>query len=114
MAARGAERTPYGNALALGTWAWANRGLIEGRVVLAGGDPSRMSLRHFIDCAYTILVEEYTRLGIDLVSALEKVSALGTTPPLAEGALPPPDRVDNDRSMQMLTSMMAGVKGAPV
>jgi hypothetical protein len=74
-----------------------------------------MTLRRFIDAGYTILVEEYQRLGIDLVSALEKVSDLGLTQrEVQERAVPPPDRVDNDQSMKMLTAMMAGVKGAPV
>ena len=36
-----------------------------------------MSLRRFLNVAYAILVEEYQRLGIDLISALEKVSELG-------------------------------------
>jgi hypothetical protein len=74
-----------------------------------------MSLRGFVDAGYAILVEEYTRLGIDLVSAIEKVSDLGLTQrEVQAGAAPPPDRVDNDQSMKMLTAMMAGVKGAPV
>jgi hypothetical protein len=74
-----------------------------------------MTLRRFIDAGYTILVEEYQRLGIDLVSALEKVSDLGLTQrEVQERAAPPPDRVDNDQSMKMLTGMLAGVKGAPV
>lgn len=32
-----------------------------------------LSLRQFLDCAYAILVEEYQRLGIDLLTAIEKL-----------------------------------------
>jgi hypothetical protein len=82
---------------------------------LNGGNPDRLTMRGFIDVAYTMLVEEYQRLGIDLVSAIEKVSDLGMSQrEIQERKTPPPDRVDNDQSMKMLTAMMAGVKGAPV
>jgi hypothetical protein len=69
-----------------------------------------MTLRRFIDVAFAILVEEYQRLGVDLLSAIEKVTALG-----GEGE-PEPEKVavDNTRSMDALMTMMAGVKGAPV
>lgn len=77
-----------------------------------------MNLRRFIDVAYAILVEEYQRLGSDLLSALEKVSALGRDPDaaVAERAEAPPEVVaaKNAQSMDALMGMMAGVKGAPV
>ena len=57
-------------ALALGSWAWENRSLIQGRIDANGGDSESMSLRRFLNVAYAILVEEYQRLGIDLISAL--------------------------------------------
>lgn len=69
-----------------------------------------MTLRRFIDVAFAVLVEEYQRLGIDLVTALEKVSALGTTAETEPAAA----SVDNARSIDQLMSMMGGVKGAPV
>ncbi len=71
-----------------------------------------MTLRRFIDVAYAILVEEYQRLGIDLVSALEKVGRLGSPDPQEAAAVPAP--VDNAKSINELMSMMGGVKGAPV
>ncbi len=79
---------------------------------MAGGDPDRLTLRRFIDVAFAILVEEYQRLGIDLLSALEKVGALGTS---AEDAKPDvPSPVENKQAMDQLMTMMGGVKGAPV
>ncbi len=79
-------------------------------MTLAGGNPDTMTLRRFIDTAFAILVEEYTRLGVDLISAIEKVAALGS-----DGE-PEPDKVavENARSMETLMAMMGGVKGAPV
>ncbi len=70
-----------------------------------------MTLRRFIDVAFAILVQEYTRLGTDLLSAIEKVGALGSSEP-AEPEVPTP--VDNARAMEGLMGMLGGVKGAPV
>lgn len=68
-----------------------------------------MTLRRFIDVAFAILVEEYQRLGVDLLTAIDKVGALGGGP-----AEPEPPAVDNQQSMQQLMGMLAGVKGAPI
>lgn len=72
-----------------------------------------MNLRRFIDVGFAIIVAEYQRLGTDLLSAIDKVSALGL--PDSE-AVPEPDDVaeGNARSMEALMGMMGGVKGAPV
>jgi hypothetical protein len=69
-----------------------------------------MTLRRFIDVGFAVLVEEYQRLGVDLLSAIEKVGALGGEPE------PTPEKtaVDNTRSMEQLMGMLGGVKGAPV
>ena len=69
-----------------------------------------MTLRRFVDVAFAILVAEYQRLGVDLLSAIEKVSALGGD------AEPERDEVavQNQRSMEQLMGMLGGVKGAPV
>ncbi len=71
-----------------------------------------MNLRRFIDVAFAILVEEYTRLGTDLLSAIDKVSKLGM--PEEEAVPDVPSAADNARSMDALMGMMGGVKGAPV
>jgi hypothetical protein len=70
-----------------------------------------MTLRRFIDVGFAVLVGEYQRLGVDLISAIEKVSALGGDPdePAVEARA-----VDNAASMQLMMSQLAGVKGAPV
>lgn len=71
-----------------------------------------MTLRRFVDVAFAILVEEYQRLGVDLLSAIEKVGALGGE----TSAEPPAEKVaaDNAQSMATLMGMLGGVKGAPV
>lgn len=69
-----------------------------------------MTLRRFVDVAFAILVEEYQRLGVDLLSAIEKVSALGG----GEVVEPEPAKIDNKQSINQLMAMMGGVKGAPV
>ena len=78
---------------------------------MAGGNPDTMTLRRFIDVGFAILVEEYQRLGVDLLSAIGKVGALGGTDPT-----PVSDEVavQNQRSMEQLMGMLGGVKGAPV
>jgi hypothetical protein len=75
---------------------------------LNGGNPDGMTLRRFIGVAYAIFVEEYQRLNIDLVSAVDQVRALGS------GEKPPEKPVDNAAAIQELMGMMGGVKGAPV
>lgn len=74
-----------------------------------------MTLRRFLNVAYAILVEEYQRLGIDLVTALEKIEGLAESTPPAEGPRPQPKTViaSNQASMQALQGMLAGVQGAP-
>lgn len=69
-----------------------------------------MSLRRFIDVGFAILVEEYQRLGTDLLTAIEKVGALGGEPE----PVPEMTAVDNAKSMEQLMGMLGGVKGAPV
>lgn len=68
-----------------------------------------MSLRRFLNVAYAILVEEYQRMGIDLISALEKVADLGSEKTPAEQARPTPRAVaaSNEQSMAMLKGLMA-------
>lgn len=70
-----------------------------------------MTLRRFIDVAFAILVGEYTRLGINLLEAIEKVSAFGS---LESEPQPDVQAESNQQSMQALMMQLAGVKGAPV
>lgn len=78
---------------------------------MSGANPDRITLRRFVDVGFAVLVEEYQRLGVDLLTALEKVGALGTDPAEAAVEAVP---VDNAKSMDALMGMLAGVKGAPV
>jgi hypothetical protein len=71
-----------------------------------------MTLRRFIDVGFAVLVEEYQRLGTDLLTALEKVGMLGMDP--ADAAAPELTAHDNAQAMEELMGMMGGVKGAPV
>ena len=76
-----------------------------------GGDPQRLTLRGFIDVGFAILVDEYTRLGVNLLEAIEKLNRFGQPESQPE---PEVQAERNAESMQALMSMMAGVKGAPV
>lgn len=73
-----------------------------------------MTLRRFLNVGFAILVEEYQRLGTDLLSAIDKVRALGGDE--AETSVPEPEQVaaNNQQSMTQLMAMLGGVKGAPV
>ena len=107
MADGGADRPPYGDALALGLWAWESRSLIYGKVTLAGGNPEAMTLRQFLDAAYALLVEEAQRLGIDLISALEthsKWAARSLLEAVNDTA------IQNQRALAELENLMRGVK----
>lgn len=68
-----------------------------------------MSLRRFLDCAYAMLVEEYTRLGTDLLTAIERVDeslGLRESKPGEARKLGPSD---NDRALAELKQMMGGL-----
>jgi len=79
---------------------------------LAGGNPETLSLRRFVDVGFAVLVQEYQRLGVDLLSAIEKVAALGVRPVEEQEAVEV--AAQNSQSMEQLQQMMGGVKGAPV
>ena len=73
-------------------------------MTLAGGDPERLSLKHFLDAAYVLLVENIQAKG-ELFSALdvlENVRAGG--PSLAEEA-----PADSDAAVQELNAMLGGI-----
>lgn len=66
-----------------------------------------MTLRHFLDAAYALLVESYLTIGpnrIDLLSAVEKVGMV------KEKEEKP--RVDTSPEAQM-AAMLTGLQGAP-
>lgn len=72
-----------------------------------------MSLRRFLNVAYAILVEEYQRMGIDLISALEKVADLGggKATEHTTQAVPKVVAAANEQAYNAIGAMMAGVTG---
>lgn len=117
MDGRGAVEFSYQPALALGLWAWENRRLIEGRVLLAGGEPDALTLRSFLTGAYALLVEEYQRLGLTVLDAVEKANASigmasGPVQPVAGADQPErvPTPAENDAALRELEKAMMGVK----
>ena len=70
-----------------------------------------MDLRQFLNAAYALLVEEYQRLGMDLLTAIEKVAeSIGLTiPEPAVATEKIPTAADNDRALAELKKMMGGL-----
>lgn len=83
-----------------------------------------MTLRHFLDAAYTILVDENSRLNGNLMGALDDAAiwrAGGPPEEVVPGAsieeVPPAverqiER-ENTKALMELQKMMAGVSGGP-
>jgi hypothetical protein len=100
---------PYIAILALGGWAASHRSYVEGRIVLAGHDPSTIQFRHVLSLTTALVIEVYQELGMKFDEAFADLegklvdSANGEVP--KKRAPPPPD----DRaSMAMLQSAMSG------
>jgi len=100
----GDDGPPYDSALGLGSWAWAHRSYIFGRVALSGGNPRALTLRDFLDAAEAIFVDEYRKMGLDLLSALEKMGGWSQAGPEASVA-----SVDNASALSELENLMAGM-----
>jgi hypothetical protein len=71
-----------------------------------------MTLRQFMDAGYTLLVEEYQRVNVDLLSALEKTQEWAAGGKKDESKTV--SKNQNDQAMAALTARMAGVKGINV
>lgn len=74
-----------------------------------------MSLRRFLNVAYAILVEEYQRMGSDLVGAMKKLNDL-SEPPVAGAPVrsaPAAVAASNAASMELLKGMLQDVPNAP-
>ena len=124
MGGRGAVRTPYEHALALGSWAWKNRRLIFGRIALAGGDPEQTSLPTFLNAAYALIVDDYQYQGTGrtpLAGAIQETDDLinraaygplaANVPPTvaANGKDVAPTAAENDRALAELKAMIGNV-----
>ena len=66
-----------------------------------------MKLRDFLDAAYVLLVEEWQKAGLDLLSAAEKMHAWAAGDGTPGPEEPPPPTAD---SLAQLNSMMAAFK----
>jgi hypothetical protein len=72
-----------------------------------------MTVRDFLNAAYTLLVGEYQRIGTDLLSAVEKVDAslgLGPDPAMVGAGAPVVTSADNDQALVELGKLMGGRK----
>jgi hypothetical protein len=69
-----------------------------------------MTLRRFLDVAYAILVEEYQRLGMNLMDALEKLENMKARTVKKDGVSAEPTEAEiarqNEASLRELNKMM--------
>lgn len=72
-----------------------------------------MTLSRFISCAYAMFVEEYQRVGTDLLTAIEKVNeSIGLTVAKPEAAVATehvPSSRENDRALAELQKLVGGL-----
>ena len=82
-------------------------------MTLAGGDPDSLSLRRYLDCAYALLVEEYQRLGKDLMTATEELKDYRSPAPDVPVSTAAKSEADvarqNEESLRELQRMMGGL-----
>lgn len=70
-----------------------------------------LTLRSFLSSAFALLAEARVALGVDLLTAVDRVNeSLGLAPPTADGAPPAkvPTAAENDRALAELRALMAG------
>lgn len=81
-------------------------------MTLAGGNPATLTLRQFLDAGYALLIEEYTRVGVSLLEAVDQTANMragGPSVQSEDGASVPanvPSDKDNQRAMRELEAMM--------
>lgn len=72
-----------------------------------------MTLSRFISCAYAMFVEEYQRVGTDLLTAIEKVNeSIGLSVARPEPAVATervPTARENERALAELKKMMGSL-----
>lgn len=71
-----------------------------------------MTLRQFLDAAYALLVEEYQRLGVGFIDAIDKTAKWRAGDGQGPPAPPSPEEVarQNDAALTQFQTLMAGVK----
>lgn len=79
---------------------------MNGRLILAGHDPSKVTLRDALDASVALLVEAYRSYGMDYFEAIKQAVSVGI--PDAEKPKEPEAEIDNDASMNALMGALAG------
>ncbi len=97
-------RNPYRTAVALGTWAAANRSYVNGRLLLAGQNPHTLEFRDLVDIAKVLILEVYREMGVLFQEATESLDKSIGDPDTPKRASQP----DDQASMAMLMGMMGG------
>lgn len=71
-----------------------------------------MTLPRFLDCAFTLLFDEYQRLGQDMVTTMEKLQDWqpGKPRPAGKKEAPVSTAAKNTQALTDLQTMLAGVK----
>lgn len=79
-------------------------------MTLNGGNVDAMTLPRFLDCSFTLLFDEYQRLGHDILTAQEKLSdwAPGGTEQV-QAVRQESASAKNDQALAQLQSVMMGV-----
>ena len=107
MAGGGADRPPYDAALKLTFWALTHLVYLEGRLLLAGVDPARLTAPQWLSAAYTVLVD-----SIDgMVDRGKVIDTLNEN--LAEPAFPDPETWGTDPRSQRGQRAMMAIAGGP-
>jgi hypothetical protein len=70
-----------------------------------------MTLKQFLDAAHVMLFDEYQRVGVDLLTAIEKTAQWGSGVRLE--AVPQATR-QNEAAMAALTGRLASTQGNPL
>jgi hypothetical protein len=70
-----------------------------------------MTFPRFLDCAFVLLVEDYQRIGLDIMSAFSRLHE--KIQPSEEGVPVQSTVVDNQRSMSELQNLLQATGGMP-
>lgn len=77
LRAREGDEPPYRRVRRLLQWAGERRSLLDGRIILQGGQPQALTLHAYLDAAYALVVEEFVlgRQGVphgEVIETLEE------------------------------------------
>lgn len=73
-----------------------------------------MNLRQFLNVAYTLMLEEWIRVGVGLEQALENMASWREGGPPSEETLEANLAAQNQSAMEQLQAQMMGLQGAPI